>query len=343
MGVFVLLVLALLAGHRIAVSYYVATLFDAALDDIDNEQAFTHEIHLGNFLGLKGIEEIVIRRNSENPSEPLVVVRQLQISPDWRSLMQGRKVADVSLGALEVNLLRSDFGRIDNTVDTHEGRAIFDRLKKAPINILAVNNAVVTFYDATRKPPASLYIKDMVVQVTNAVTSPDGKTTPATAALTAITSGGGSLSIYGRLTLEEEQPFATFDIALEHVDLAALNKTIESYASLEVESGTVNLWSHLKFAGQRLDGFVDQTIENLQMESLEKPEDLFSRQFGAMLLQSLREDSDGNFSGTVTISADLSETPSSVVGDTGRLLKMAFLRLFNFEENENLSVQDLSR
>ena len=345
MGFFVLLVLVGLAtvlGHRIAVSYYVANLVDIALDNIDNEKAFIHEIRMSRFFGLNGIDEIVIRRNAHEDSNPLLVMHDLGVFPDWVALMKGHRVADVTLGFLEINLLRSDFKRIRTTVDKHESRVILDVLTDAPINTLAVKNAVITFYDATRNPPASIYIENIALQANNVVVGPDGNSAPATASLTARTAGGGKLSIYGWLALAQEQPAITFDIALEHMNLADLSKFIEAYASVEVESGIFNLWSHLSLADQQLDGFVDQTIEHLQMESLEKPEDLFSRQFGAMLLQSIREDSDGNFSGTVNIRADLAETPSGVVSDTGRLLKLAFMRLFNLEEGESVTAQDLS-
>src|SRR6202042_1479686 len=81
--------------------------------------------------------------------------------------------------------------------------------------------------------------------------------------------GGGTLKIHGKLNILKPVPDMNLLLALEKVDLTALNNYSEAYASFDFKKGNFDLYSHLVVKDSQVDGYVKPMLTGLSISVLE--------------------------------------------------------------------------
>lgn len=327
---------------QIGVSHYAAHILAKTLNDLDKNNAFNLEIEFSALQGLDGIAGIIVTRQQEPDRNPLVELEDVRIDVEWLGLLAGTLAVDINIGSAAINLLKQDFEALRKTLpeDEREREAFLTRVKEAPINDLEIKNAHLTFSDAAAKKAFVLAVTNISIVAENMVDARLREATPASVKVTANLLDG-HLKAFAQTELFEQVPGLSVELVVNEVNLASARVAIEEYTSVDVKSGSLDMAGRILIDGNHLQGFGRQKITNLSLEPLKDPGDLISKQFAAMIMQSLTDGSASRFSDQVTFDADLSEIEGGRTLALFRMLLAGTWKLFNVEKNETLTAADL--
>lgn len=327
---------------QIGVSHYAAHILAKTLNDLDKNNVFNLEIEFSALRGLDGIAGIIVTRQQEPDRNPLVELEDVRINVEWLGLLAGTLAVDINIGSAAINLLKQDFETLRTTFpeDQREREAFLTRVKEAPINDVEIGDAHLTYSDIAAKNPFVLAVTEISVTAENMVDARLRETTPASIRVTAKLLDG-HLKAFAQTALFEQDPGVSVEFVVNALNLADAREAIEEYTSVDVKSGTLDAAGRILIDGSYMQGFGRQKITDLSLEPLKDPGDLVSKQFAAMIMQSLTDGPASRFSDQVTFDADLSEIEGGRMLGLFRMLQAGMVKLFNVEKNETLTTADL--
>jgi hypothetical protein len=231
-------------------------------------------ISLSLFAGNYALQNVVIYEVEQKQDEPLFSAKEIWFKIDYGSLFKGKVVGEIELHTPVINYVQTPKRDTpDEEIEEEDLAETLDDMMPVRIDRFRITNGRIKFRDPTSKPAFSAELRDLQLTVTNLSTQPSQeKLLPSDFEASAITTGEGKLSTFGRLNPLAEVP--TFDVNLEITDLqlASLNKYIMDAANLNIAGGTLGL--HLELAAKQgfFTGYAKPVINGLEIRPYKKDE-----------------------------------------------------------------------
>jgi hypothetical protein len=264
------LALVLLAA-RAALPYWLRSYVDGVLDRTKGYAGSVADIDVSLLRGAYQIDGVEIHKEGGKAPVPLFSADQIDLSIEWRALLDGSLVG-------EVELLRP---RLDVVVGptpahTQTGAEVnwahrLEKLFPFDFDRFAVVDGQLHFQDPYREPPVDVALRDVDGEARNLTNSRElSARRPAHVSFHARAQRSGRAA--GELEID---PFAArpdFRLKLELVSLQLpeLDDFLRAYAGVDAERGQLDVYSEVVSRDGRFDGWVEPLLRDLDVLRVEE-------------------------------------------------------------------------
>lgn len=321
----------LLIGIRIAMPYVILKVVNKQLANLDGYTGHVEDIDLNLYRGAYVINDLTIKKVEDSVPVPFVDLKELDISVEWRALLNGSFVAEVIMDGLQVNFVSGKGDAAAQTGEKVDWRQQVKDLVPIKINRFEVNNSEIHYRDFSRQPEVDIYMDDLYVLVTNLTNSTDlSEDLASDLTVNANIMSGAPLSINGRIDPYDSLGTFNFDLELEKLPLTDINQFLEAYAKIDAEAGTFSLYAEVAANKGDFEGYVKPLMHDVDI--LELPEDnenpfktLWEGIVG-ITVKIFQNQPNDQFATKVPFSGNLQNPEVNVIGTITSLLRNAFVQ-----------------
>jgi hypothetical protein len=325
-GLVILLLVAIRAVLPIAVERYV----NRKLDELEGYSGSVSDVDLNLWRGAYVIEGVRVVKTGGRVPVPFFSAPKVDISVEWRALLDGAVVAEIELHSPKLNFVK---GPTPKTSQTEPGDNWTDTVKDlAPfrINRFAIFDGEIHYRDFHSDPKVDIYAQRIRAVARNLTNAEDlSGTLVSNFHARAVAMGSGAFELSGRYNPYAKKP--TFQLAaeLDHLNIAQLNDFLKAYGNVDAERGKLSIDAEFAAARGRFRGYVKPFVDDLQLLDWDREDEgLLGKLWEGLaeVVGEILEDQDKDRIATRVPFSGSTEDPNADVWSTiGGLLKNAFI------------------
>jgi hypothetical protein len=241
---------------------------------LDRNAAYTGsigDVDVALFRGAYGIEDVDIRKRDGSVPVPFFTSEWVDLSIQWRALIDGVLVGEVSFLRPQINIVGGPRPQTGAGVDW---RQTVEDLFPFEINHVQVRDGSLHYRDFHSDPRVDVYLHhlDLLAQnLTNSRNLAEDRVAQVT--LRAIPMNAGLLRVRISLDPFEQRPDFDLDAELSGADLTQWNDFLRAYFHFDVERGGFDCYAELLASNDRFDGYVKPFFENVDVLRYEEERD----------------------------------------------------------------------
>ncbi|GAA0879767.1 DUF748 domain-containing protein [Algoriphagus jejuensis] len=331
----------LLIAFRLYLPTLVKNYVNKVLAELPGYYGHVESIDIALIRGAYVINELYLNKIEAETEIPFINLPKTDISIEWKSLFKGEIVSEVLLYEPTVNYVSEDQEGEEAAKGDDWSKALTD-LVPIKINHLEMHDGKFSYIVAGSDPAINLDISNLELVADNLRNvEAEPQTLPSPMRLTGTSVGNGQLSIEGELNLIREIPDLDLALALEGVDMTALNDFSSHYASLDFEQGRFDLYSEIAIA----DGFMTGYIKPMLVDSkLIAKEESFAEKlwegFVGFFKFALKNQGTNTLASKVPLEGDLNNVETSTWTTIVNVVKNGWIEAFTQAVDEDVSYQD---
>lgn len=340
-----LAILGLLILGRILLPYFLERYVNNVLQDIPGYTGYVEDIDVALYRGAYVIEGLHLDKVNADVSTPFLNFPKADISIEWRALFKGKIVSEIILHDPVMNYIYEDQQK-ETPMEKPEvadwQQALMD-LVPIEINHFQVINGKFSYAQFSEDPNIDLVMEHIYLIATNLrnVERTEG-TLPSTVHATAVSFGGGSVLLNGRIDVMKKIPDLDMEFSLKNADVTALNETSLKFAGVDFASGTFELYAEAAIADGYIKGyikpmFIDTTL--LGEEDQGFFEKLWEGFVGVFKFLFKNQGTD-TLATRAPFEGDLNEIDTGVLKTILNIFKNAWFSAFSPEVEENIDFSD---
>jgi len=261
-----LLLVLLLIGARLAMPWFIKDFVNDKLASLEGYAGHVDDIEISLWRGAYEIQGIVIEKTNGKVPVPFVRMQELDLGLEWRALLDGRVVAKITGIRPEVNFVKGPSKATSQAGTEANWKQTVEDLVPMEINKLKLVDGEVHYRDFHSSPKVDIILDHLdatVSNLTNSKSFSGSRVAKIDARGTLMRSG--QLVVRGALDPFSDEP--TFDLtsSIEDLQLSELNTFLKAYVDIDVEKGTLAVYSDLHAKEGRFDGYIKPLIEGLQV------------------------------------------------------------------------------
>jgi uncharacterized protein YhdP len=273
-------VVVLLIGLRIALPYIVLNYANKVLkNDLEGYTGSIDDVSMSLYRGAYGIDSLkILKLNGKSPV-PFVSVDHIDFSIEWRALLKGAVVAEVTTVHPALNFVDGPTEAQQQTGEEGNWQQVLDELFPLKINQWKVENGEVRFRNFSTQPKVDLHITNMNLVARNLRNSyKDSEQLPASVEGSALVLGDGKLNLNARLNPLKNPLAFDFNLQMTNVSLPKLNNFLEAYGGFDVEKGKLEVYTEVKGSENKFQGYVKPLLTDVKVidetDKMKKPREL---------------------------------------------------------------------
>ncbi|WP_029037423.1 AsmA family protein [Salinimicrobium xinjiangense] len=252
-------IIGLLIVARVLLPYFLRNYVNRVLNDIPGYTGYVEDIDIALYRGAYVVEGLHLDKINADISTPFLIIPKADISIEWKALFKGRIVSEIYLHEPVVNYIYEDQKK-----KTPEGEpAVVDwrqalrDLVPIDINYFQVNNGKFSYVEFSEDPQIDLVLDHIILSATNLRNvERTGGPLPSRIHATAVSFGGGSVLLTGKIDLMKKIPDLDLEFSLQKADVTALNETFLKFAGVDFARGTFELYAEVAIADGYLKGYI---------------------------------------------------------------------------------------
>jgi uncharacterized protein involved in outer membrane biogenesis len=268
---FILIAMVILAiiVVRLALPGIVKNYVNKKLNELPGYTGHVGDIDIHLLRGAYVIKDLLLKKKSDPDKYPFLEVYRADLSLEWRSLFKGRLVGKVILDRPVVNILTTE--EISKEPSKDSWTKTVKALMPMTINKLQVNVGSFAYRDLNKKPPTDLHIDRMQLTALNlANVQKAADPLPSQVHLTGTSIGEGHLKLDMKVNVLKDIPDFDMGMELTAANLLSLNGFFEANAKMDIERGSIDIFSNLKMKDGEMDGYVKPFIKDLKVLDVKK-------------------------------------------------------------------------
>ena len=266
-------IIALLIALRLALEPIVEHYVNQSLNSMEGYTGSIDDVDINLYRGAYQIDGLQLSATNNDTQEPFLRIDTLDLSVEWKSLLNGALVGEVILTQPMINVVYS-YDESDTTQDqTGEDIPWQDQLQSympLTVNRFEVKRGSITYRDPAMDPNVDARLQQLNLVATNISNVEDTSYLPASVKADALTIGGGKVDLDMQMDFLQEIPNLRADFKLSQVDLTKLNDFIKAYGNFDVQQGAFTLVSEITIDSSQIDGYVKPFFENLDVFDFKK-------------------------------------------------------------------------
>jgi hypothetical protein len=268
---YLLLVIIILAVIvvRLALPGIVKNYVNKKLNELPGYTGHVGDIDIHLLRGAYVIHDLLLKKKSDPEKYPFLQIKQAGLSLEWNALFKGRLVGEVILDQPVVNILTTE--EISKEPSKDSWTKTVKALMPMTINRLQVNAGEFAYRDLNKQPPTNLHIGRMQLTALNlANVQKAADPLPSQVNLTGISIGEGHLKLDMKVNVLKDLPDFDMGMQLKGANLLSLNGFFEANAKMDVERGSIDIFSKLKLKNGEMEGYVKPFIKDLKVLNAKK-------------------------------------------------------------------------
>lgn len=266
-------VLAIAIALRLALPSLIARYVNRTLEANPTYTGSIGEVDVALWEGKYGITDVKILKRGGKVPVPFFVGPRVDLSVEWRALLDGAFVGEVVFERPELNFVNGRSSASSQSGVGGRWRALVESLFPIRINRVEVRDGSIHFRDFDAKLPVDVYLKQVELVARNLTNSTD-ETTDRVARMrvTAVPMNQGRLRARASFDPLAKPPSFDFDGEVTDADLTEWSRLTRAYLGVDVESGTFAIYAELLSEAGRFKGYVKPFFRNVEL--LEFPGEL---------------------------------------------------------------------
>ncbi|MES2963102.1 MAG: DUF748 domain-containing protein, partial [Bdellovibrionota bacterium] len=267
----ILIVVLAVVGIRAALPYVLKSYINDTLDGIPGYYGVIEDIDLSIWRGAYQIQGVRLVKLEGNEREPFFAADEIDISVDWRALLDRRLVSKISLFDPQLQfIVRPSKAASQTSVDSSWQDKV-KGLVPFEINRFQIFEGLVRYKDETRSPKIDVDLHDLWLEaenITNATGRPDRL--PSTLLASARVMKSGRLKLTSRMDLLSAP--AQFDVntTVDGLDLKEANEFTKAYGGFDFEKGTLRVTMEMAATKDKIDGYVKTLAKDVDVVDFNK-------------------------------------------------------------------------
>lgn len=268
--VIAILLLAIRAVLPFAIERYVNKTMDR-LPDYDGR---IDDVDLSLFRGAYEIEGIDIVKTEGEVPVPFFSSEKMDLSIQWSELFHGALVGEIGLESPKLNFVVAPTEEDSQKKVDKSWTEVVQDLFPVRINRFEINNGEVHFRNFHSEPKVDIFLENLDITALNLTNSGE-----ISESLYASIDAYKPKDDYGELRLHLDiDPYAkqpTFDLdgSLKDVNLVKLNDFLRVYSKVDVERGSLSLFTEMSASNGNFEGYVKPLLKDLDVLNVEKEEE----------------------------------------------------------------------
>jgi len=254
---------------RLYLSVWVLDYVNGVLAHIPGYKGSVESINIDLYRGAYRINNLKLDKDTGKIPVPFIDIAAIDLSLQWSALLHGRIVSSITLTQPVINFAVSKGDK--QTGEDVDWTKPIKNLAPIDINYVRFRDGSVTYQDFSSTPQVNIYIHQMDGRIDNLRNVEKGNAAlPSTVTVRGNSIGNGSLKLDGHMNILKQVPDMDLFLALENVDLPALNSYSEAYAAFDFKEGNFNLYSHMAAKNGQVSGYIKPIVTNLSVDVLKK-------------------------------------------------------------------------
>lgn len=330
-GALVLLVIALIIA-RLYLGVWLTHYVNRVLDNIPGYQGSVEDIGIDLYRGAYRIHGLKILKKAGNIPVPFVAVDTADLSIQWGALFHGRIVSNVDLVRPVINFAVSPSGRSEQTGGGVDWSKPIQDLMPIDINLVTFSQGKITYQDFSTEPKVNIYINNMSGEARNLRNVVDtSEALPSTIVVQGDSIGKGRLHVDGRMNILPSPPNMRLNVKLEKVNLPALSDYTDAYAGVDIEKGTLNVYSEFNTNKGQISGYIKPLATNIHIIDLNRgknPIQVAWEVVVAAVVELFTNQRKDQFATRIPLSGNLNNIKTDTLATIVGIIRNAFIQSF---------------
>ena len=323
---FLAFVLIILIALRLYLSTWLLNYVNNVLGHIDGYQGSVESINIDLYRGAYRINKLALNKVNGHIPTPFIAIDKTDFSLQWSSLLHGRVVSSVDLTHPVINFAVNNSQK--QTGENVDWTKPIKDLMPIDINYVKFEDGAITYQDFSSTPQVNIYIHQMNGKVTNLrnVKDPNNEL-PSSLTVNGTSIGNGTLKINGRLNILKDIPDMNLLLALEKVNLPALNSYSEAYGAFDFASGDFSLYSQMIVKDSQVHGYIKPIVTHLSVDVLKKanPLEIVWSSAVAAVLKVFTNPSQDQFATKIDLDGTVGNINTDTWSTLGGIFRNAFI------------------
>jgi uncharacterized protein YhdP len=315
---------------RLALPSIVKDYVNKTLAQLDGYSGSVDDIDISLWRGAYQINGLDIEKTGGKVPVPFVAVDVVDLSVEWRALLDGKIVAEIDLYSPKLNFVNAKSPqKSQSKVDASWTDTVRD-LVPFDINRFAIHDGAIHYRDFESEPRVDMFVQKLNATARNLTNSESfGNDLFASFDGTALAMGSGSISFHGQVNPYANKPTFKFNFGLDGLQLKQLNPFLRAYANVDAEAGTISIDAELAASRGRFRGYAKPFIKDLQVANWkDEHKNVFAKLWESavqLVGDVLKDDSKDRIATRIPLSGSTDSPDADIWSTLGGLLKNAFI------------------
>lgn len=340
----VVVILAALVA-RAALPVYVENYVNRFLANLEAYEGRVGDVDLALWRGGCHVEDVVIRKIEGEKGIPFFQAAGIDLSIEWKALFEGAFVGEIYLQRPVLELIQ-DKDEEEQLGDEVDWVGKLEELSPLRVNRLMVSEGVLNYRGARESALPELSLGNMTLLATNLSNATSKKDElPSRLLLTARAPGGALAELNGRFNLMTRPADMDMELTGEPIELTELNSLIKRLTALDVERGTLGVYSEWAVKDAKIEGYLKLVVEDLEILDTEEdstnPLALIWQSIADLFVQATENKREDQFASKIPFSGDLSKAKAGVIPSIVSILENGFVQALSRDVDDSINLNDV--
>lgn len=342
-SIFLLIVILILL--RLALPFVLLRYVEHCINQLPDYQATISDVSVELLSGNYTLHHLQLNKINKNMPVPYLTVDTINLAIEWKILLHGKFVAEITVDHPVMNLVVDPVGNNEQLTISAQWQKIVKSLFPLNFNRIIVNNGELYFRSFTAKPPFKLYLKNVFIFVDNVqsiITSRQAEL-PSTFNATAKTMDGAIVAVNGKFNPFMGQPTFYLTASLKNMAIKPTNNFLRHYIKLDVSSGQFSLYIELAAKNGQIHGYAKPFIQNLKITDNNTNNPIAGLYKGAaqLVAKILTNPKQNTIATRVNMSGNIKDPNTSIISIIVNLLSHAFIQALIPQIDHSVKMQDV--
>ncbi|TSE09150.1 DUF748 domain-containing protein [Aquimarina algiphila] len=341
----VLITMILIIG-RLLLPYYVKKYVNNVLADIPGYYGQVTDIDISLLRGAYVIDGLYLNKIDVGSQVSFLDFEKTDISIEWRSIFKGKIVSEIILTRPKFTYIFEDHKK--NNLEDPElndwTKALTD-LVPIDINRLEVINGKAAFVQLSANPNIDLHLDQIDLEAKNLrnIARTD-KELPSSVKATAVSIGGGTVKLNGKMDLVKTIPDIDISFSLEEAKVTSLNDFTNHYAGIDFNNGEYSVYSEVAIADGFLKGYVKPMLTDARLIGREDGFlDTLWEGFVGFFKFALKNHKTNTLATKVPLEGDLNTVESNIWVAIFNIFENAWIKAFKGMTDNSVNFEDAKK
>ncbi len=339
-------VLTIVIIARAALPVWTENFMNEQLAALEGYDGRVEDVDFALWRGGFAAEDLRIVRTTADHETPFFDAERIEVTLEWRSLLNGRIAAEGRVVRPVLNLVQAKTKEESQMGTETKWPTGLAELYPFEINTFKVLDGTITF-----RAPGIQTEDALTANHVNAVVSnlrnvnEENKEAFARFESSAKVLGEAPMRIAGTLDPLAKQPTFDVNMALEQVDLTEVNPWLQEFLKADAQAGTFQLYMELAAADGAFKGYAKPLMQNVDMYGTQEENDPLLRkvwegivEFAANVVENEEQDQVG---ARIPFSGTISDPQTSIWATIASVLRNAFVSAFARSLEGTISIRDV--
>ncbi len=325
--------LVLLVAAQLLLEPIVLRFANKKLDDFAGYQGHIRDVDISLWRGAYALEGVQLQKTEGGIPVPFFSAGSVDFSVEWRALLKGKIVSEIILDNPRLNFVAGPT-EAESQSGVKGWQEVTEELFPFSINRFEIIDGEIHFREFHQKPKVDIHLDHLNAVATGLTNAQETSSPlPANFNLTGRAMYHAPLRIDMKLAPLARTP--TFDINAEltALKLPTLNNYFKAYAFIDVEKGTLSLFTEMAAKDGKFKGYIKPLTKNLDILSLKNdsknPLKLAWETTVASVAQIFENQPKSQVGTQVPFAGSFSDPNPEILSTVTYLLRNAFIRALN--------------